>query len=97
MIFFIIFLLLCIVELCIVWLKWDSVSKYVSIGTIASKALGVEEKYTGLINKVVIFFVKHKNKVWIPIMLICLANIMAAALVVSVIKLIETICNFFSF
>lgn len=90
-----IFLFLCIIEVAIIWFKWNEMSDYVSIGKSVSKVVGVEKHYDGFINKLALFFVKRKNYIWIPVFVICVINFIAACLVMFLIWVINLVSNYF--
>jgi len=78
MIFLSIFLLLCIVEAIVIWVKWEEISGFISISKLAINTFGLEEKFTGVIQKVALFFVKNKKYAWLFVALILSANLFVA-------------------
>jgi len=86
-----IFLLLCIIEISIIWFKWKEISDFVSVGKFASKMVGVEEQYTGFINKIAIFFIKRKGYAWVPTLVLLFANLIAATFIIFIIWLLQLI------
>ncbi len=91
MIFLSIFLLLCIIEAVVIWLKWEEISGFISISKLAINTLGLEEKLTGTIQKVALFFIKNKKYAWIFVALILSANLFIAFMIRMLILCFEII------
>lgn len=90
-----IFLILCLVEAIVIYFKWNEISDFVSISKVASKVVGYEKEFTGFIDKLVLFFVKRKEYIWIPISIVISVNFAIAMAVSFFIWLIQLIAILF--
>lgn len=81
MAFIITFIVLCIVEAIVIYMKVDELQDFHKVGTIASSVLNIKEQYVGLIDRIATFFIKNSWLKWVAIALILVANVLIAAVI----------------
>ena len=85
------FILICLFEFIVIFIKWGNVSDAHEITKIISSATGFRKHYNQLIYKIVSFLKELKPLLWLVIALILIVNYVAAL----VLNLIYNIITFF--
>lgn len=95
MIWIVIFLVLTITQAGYIWFQWDKISDIIEVTKFASNILDYQlkdnKKYVkmmGFKERVILFILRFKKLIWVPILLMLLFNTIVASILSVVIKLI---------
>lgn len=95
MIWIVVFLFLTIAQAGYIWFQWDKISNIIEVTKFASNILDYQlkdnKKYVkmmGFKERVILFILRFKKLIWIPIGLILLINMIVASVLSVIIKII---------
>ena len=95
MIWIVVFLLLTIAQAGYIWFQWDKISNIIEVSKFASDILDLHlkdnKKYIkamGFKERVILFMLKFKKLMWIPIGLMLLLNMIVASILSMILNII---------
>jgi hypothetical protein len=95
MIWIVVFLVLTIAQGGYIWFQWDKISNIIEVTKFASNILDYQlkdnkkhVKVMGFKEKFILFILRFKKLIWIPIGLMLLINMIVASILSVIIKLI---------